>query len=83
MEKWDDNSSYLSYAFVLFQTKNIVRSLELVRPCLRLFLFVPTFLSSRFINISLVIIPVSASSDSFTLAVLMREVSSVGYTPRA
>ena len=61
---------------------SIVRSLALVRPCLRLFPFVLTFLSSRFLT-TLCIILVSVSSSCFILNVPMREVYCVGYTPHA
>ena len=53
----------------------------LVRPCFGLFPFLPTFLSSRFLTTRLLLF-LSVSSSCFTL-VLMREVSCVGYIPRA
>ena len=59
---------------------DIGRSLALVRLYLGFFPFVPMFLSSYY---SLTIILVSTSSSCFTLAVPMREVYCVEYTPRA
>ena len=63
----------------------VVRSLALIRPCLELFphpysAHVPSIHISYY---SLIIILVSAPFSSSTLAVSMREVSCVGYTPRA
>ena len=55
-----------------------IRSLALVTSCLGLFPFVSTVLSSFHI----IMILVSAPSSYFTLAVSMREVLCVGYTPR-
>ena len=55
----------------------------LVRPCLGLFIFVPTLLSSSFFYYFFAIILVSAPSSSFILAVPMREVYCVRYIPRA
>ena len=53
----------------------MVRSSGQVRPYLGLFFQIPYY--------SLAIILVSASSSCFTLAVPLREVSCLGYTPRA
>ena len=61
---------------------SIVRSSTLVRPCLELFLFVPRSFLPEFILLSCDH-SWSAFSSCFTLAVTMREVYCVGYTPRA
>ena len=57
------------------------RALALFRPCLGLLPFVPTILSSILLTTPLTIILESAPSSCFTLAVPMRGVSCVGYTP--
>ena len=62
---------------------SIVKASALVRLCLGFFSFrdhIPFFQISYY---SLAIILVSAFFSSFTLAVPMREVSCVGYEPRA
>ena len=65
------------------RSSSIVRSLALVRSCLGLIqphsAHIPSFRISNYFAIILV----SASSACFTLAVSMREVSFVVYTPRA
>ena len=60
----------------------VVRTLTLVRPCLGLF-YLRAYIPFFHISYSSTMILVSASSSCFALAVPMREVSCVGYTPRA
>ena len=62
---------------------SIVRSLALVGPCFGTFLLRAHVTFFQISYYSPTIIFVSAFSSCFALAVPMREVSCVGYTPRA
>ena len=68
-------------SFEELYTRIIVISLAPVRSCLGLFSFVPTFFSFIFHTTILLYFLYLPSSSYFTLAVPMREVSCVEYTP--